>query len=132
MTDAGLTGYAQMETQPHVAAAIVQAPGEASGFFSGLRSLAVGEDPLQVERLWDRLYRGSFYFGRRGAVLQAISGVDIACWDILGKHSGLPVATLLGGRRRDESFLTRVRCSVRPLRQRAKPPNAMQLRAYRR
>ncbi|MCW2950994.1 MAG: mandelate racemase/muconate lactonizing enzyme family protein [Conexibacter sp.] len=100
-TDEGVTGYAQMETQPHVVQAIVGAPGEASGFFSGLRALAVGSDPLQVEDLWDRLFKGSFYFGRRGAVLQAISGIDIACWDIIGKATGLPVATLLGGKRRD-------------------------------
>jgi L-alanine-DL-glutamate epimerase-like enolase superfamily enzyme len=100
-TDEGLTGVAQLETQPHVAAAIVNAPGEASGFFSGLRALAVGQDPLQIEPLWDRLFLGSFYFGRRGAVLQAISGIDIACWDLFGKATGLPVAVLLGGRRRD-------------------------------
>ena len=100
-TDEGLTGISQVETQPHVAAAIVGAPGEASGMFSGLRALAVGQEPLQVEPLWDRLFVGSFYFGRRGAALQAISGIDIACWDILGKATGLPVAVLLGGRRRE-------------------------------
>jgi L-alanine-DL-glutamate epimerase-like enolase superfamily enzyme len=100
-TDDGLTGCAQIESQPDVIAAIVGAPGEGSGFFSGLRALALGEDPLQVEQLWDRLFLGSFYFGRRGAVLQAISGIDIACWDILGKYTDLPVSTLLGGKRRD-------------------------------
>jgi L-alanine-DL-glutamate epimerase-like enolase superfamily enzyme len=102
-TDEGITGCGQIETQPHVVAAAVGAPGEASGFFSGLRSLALGEDPLQVEALWDRLFRGSFYFGRRGAVMQAISGIDIACWDILGKATGMPIATLLGGKRRDSA-----------------------------
>ena len=100
-TDEGITGVAQMETQPHVARSIVEAPGEASGLFSGLKALAVGEDPLQIEALWDRLFRGSFYFGRRGAVMQVISGIDIACWDILGKTCNLPVSTLLGGRRRE-------------------------------
>jgi L-rhamnonate dehydratase len=100
-TDEGIQGHAQIETQPHVVEAIVGAHGEASGFFSGLRSLALGEDPRDVEALWDRLFLGSFYFGRRGATLQAISGIDIACWDILGKATGLPVATLLGGKRRD-------------------------------
>jgi len=101
-TDEGISGVAQMETQPHIASAIVGAPGETTGMFSGLRSLAVGQDPLQVERLWDRLFLGSFYYGRRGAALQAISGIDIACWDILGKATGLPVSTLLGGRRRED------------------------------
>jgi hypothetical protein len=44
-TDEDLTGISQVETQPHVAAAIVEAPGKASGFFSGLRALAIGQDP---------------------------------------------------------------------------------------
>jgi L-alanine-DL-glutamate epimerase-like enolase superfamily enzyme len=100
-TDAGLSGYAQVESQPHVVREIIRAPGEGSGVFSGLRALAVGEDPCQVERLWDKLFIGSFYYGRRGAVLQAISGIDIACWDIFGKATGLPISTLLGGRRRE-------------------------------
>lgn len=100
-TDNGISGVSQIESQPGVARAIVDAPGEASGFFSGLRSLAIGQDPLQVEALWQRLYIGSFYFGRHGAALQAISGIDIACWDIMGKYFGAPIATLLGGKRRD-------------------------------
>lgn len=100
-TDESITGYSQIESQPHVAAAIVGAPGEASGLFSGLKALALGQDPMQVEPLWSRLYQGSYYYGRRGAVVQAISGVDLACWDIIGKATGLPVATLLGGKRRD-------------------------------
>jgi L-rhamnonate dehydratase len=100
-TDAGIEGWGQVETQPHVVKAIVDAPGEGSGVFSGLRSLALGEDPCQVERLWDKLFLGSFYYGRRGAALQAISGIDLACWDIFGKHTGLPVSVLLGGRRRE-------------------------------
>jgi L-alanine-DL-glutamate epimerase-like enolase superfamily enzyme len=100
-TDEGITGVAQVETQPDVAAAVVGAPVDSAQIFSGLRTLAVGEDPLQVERLWDRLFTGSYYYGRRGAVLQAISGIDIACWDILGNATGLPVSTLLGGRRRE-------------------------------
>jgi L-rhamnonate dehydratase len=99
-TDGGISGYAQVESQPHVLSAAVDAPGEASGLFSGLRSLAIGENPCEVEPLWDKLFLGSFYFGRRGVVLQAISGIDIACWDIFGKATGLPVSTLLGGRRR--------------------------------
>lgn len=98
-TDEGISGISQIESQPGVASAIVDAPGETSGFFSGLRALAVGQDPLQIEALWERLYLGSFYFGRHGAALQAISGIDIACWDIIGKHFGVPVATLLGGQR---------------------------------
>jgi L-alanine-DL-glutamate epimerase-like enolase superfamily enzyme len=100
-TDAGLVGWSDVETQPHIAKAVVEAPASGSGMFEGLRELAVGEDPFEVERLWDRLYRGSIYYGRRGAAIQAISGIDIACWDIIGKTTGQPVYKLLGAGYRD-------------------------------
>jgi L-rhamnonate dehydratase len=100
-TDAGLVGWADVETQPHVAKAVVEAPVSGSGMFEGLRELAVGEDPFQVERLWDKLYRGSIYYGRRGAAIQAISGIDIACWDLMGKATGRPIYQLLGAGYRD-------------------------------
>jgi L-rhamnonate dehydratase len=100
-TDAGLVGWSDVETQPHVAKAVVEAPVSGSGMFEGLRELAVGEDPFEVERLWDKLYRGSIYYGRRGAALQAISGIDIACWDIMGKATERPIYQLLGAGYRD-------------------------------
>lgn len=101
-TDAGITGYADLETQPHVARTIVHAPsdGSAPGFL-GLRSVLVGEDPFEVERLWHKMYMGSVYYGRRGAVLQVISGIDIALWDIVGKRVGQPIYKLLGAGYRD-------------------------------
>src|SRR5579863_9002669 len=74
-TDAGITGYADLETQPHVARAIVNAPSEGSvAGFHGLGSVLVGEDPFEVERLWHKMYMGSVYYGWRGAVMQVISG----------------------------------------------------------
>jgi L-rhamnonate dehydratase len=100
-TDAGLVGWSDVETQPHVVKAIVEAPASGSGMFEGLRELAVGEDPFEVERLWDKLYRGSIYYGRRGAAIQAISGIDIACWDLIGKATGRPIYQLLGAGYRD-------------------------------
>jgi L-rhamnonate dehydratase len=97
-TDAGITGYADLETQPHVARAIVDAPSEGSvAGFHGLRSVLLGEDPFEVERLWHKMYMGSVYYGRRGSVMQVISGIDIALWDILGKSVRQPVYKLLGG-----------------------------------
>lgn len=100
-TDAGIDGWAEAETQPHALKAVIEAPGDGSGLFDGLRHLLVGEDPFGVDRLWDKLYTGSIYYGRRGVVLQAISAIDIACHDILGKALKLPVHALLGGARRD-------------------------------
>jgi L-alanine-DL-glutamate epimerase-like enolase superfamily enzyme len=96
-TDAGITGYSDLETQPQVARAIVEAPGEGNApGFQGLRHLLLGEDPFEVERLWHKLYMGSVYYGRRGVAIQVISGIDIALWDIIGKALHQPVYKLLG------------------------------------
>ena len=100
-TAVGLTGYSDMETAASVAKACVDAPkwsdAEGMEFMDGLRSLLLGENPLEVERLWYRRYRGTGYYGRRGVVMQAISAIDIALWDIGGKFYGQPVLILLGG-----------------------------------
>jgi len=104
-TDAGITGYSDMETCASVAKACVDAPrwSEEEGMecFDGLATLLVGENPLEVERLWYRMYRGSIYYGRRGVAIQAISAIDIALWDICGKCYGQPIHILLGGKWRD-------------------------------
>src|SRR5678809_1077219 len=91
-----------METQQHVLKAAIEAPKDASGVFSGLRSMLIGEDPFAVDRLWDKLFTGSIYYGRRGVVMQAISGIDIACYDIMGKALNVPIHALLGGARREK------------------------------
>ncbi|HWN22703.1 MAG TPA: mandelate racemase/muconate lactonizing enzyme family protein, partial [Gaiellaceae bacterium] len=57
--------------------------------------------PLDVERLWDRMYRSVIYVGRRGIAIHAISGIDIALWDLKGKALGRPVCELLGTPVRD-------------------------------
>ncbi|HUQ92259.1 MAG TPA: mandelate racemase/muconate lactonizing enzyme family protein [Bryobacteraceae bacterium] len=104
-TDAGLCGYSDMETCASVAKACVDAPrwSQEDGMecFDGLASLLVGQNPLEVERLWYRMYRGSIYYGRRGVAIQAISAIDIALWDICGKAYNQPIHILLGGKYRD-------------------------------
>ncbi len=100
-TDEGLIGWSDVETAPHVAAAVVSAPESGAGMFEGLRALVVGEDPFEVERLWDKIYRGTIYYGRRGVAMQVLSGFDIACHDLMGKATGRPLHKLLGGARRD-------------------------------
>lgn len=101
-TDTGIVGYADLETQPHVAKAIVNAPSEGSVVgFKGLRAVLLGEDPFDVERLWHEMYMASVYYGRRGAAMQVISGIDIALWDIIGKKLKMPIHKLLGGAFRD-------------------------------
>jgi L-alanine-DL-glutamate epimerase-like enolase superfamily enzyme len=104
-TDAGITGYSDMETAASVAKAAVEAPRWSEPgveAFDGLASLIVGENPLEVERLWYKMYRGSIYYGRRGVAIQAISAIDIALWDIMGKFYQQPIHILLGGKWRDK------------------------------
>jgi L-rhamnonate dehydratase len=99
-TDEGFTGWSDVETQPHVARAILEAPSGGQIGFEGLRSALVGEDPLERERLWQKMYRYQAYYGRQGAGMHLISGVDIALWDIAGKAFGQAVCKLLGAKYR--------------------------------
>jgi len=101
-TDEGIIGWSDVETAPHVAMSIISAPKTGSELFEGLKNLAVGEDPFEVERLWDKIYRGMIYYGRRGAAIQVLSGFDIACHDIIGKATGRPLYKILGAGYRDK------------------------------
>src|SRR5437660_3988880 len=99
-TDAGITGYSDMETSAPVAKAAVDAPSwsePGTECFEGLASLVIGENPLEPERLWYKMYRGSIYYGRRGVAIQAISAIAIALWDIMGNVYQQPIHILLGG-----------------------------------
>ena len=60
-----------------------------------------GEDPTNVERIWDQMWRATTNYGRKGLPLQAISAVDLAIWDLLGKLRDEPVYSLLGGKTKD-------------------------------
>ena len=62
-----------------------------------LSRLLVGQDAAEIEGLWDRLFRASLPYGRKGSALHAISAIDIALWDIAGKSVGKPVYELFGG-----------------------------------
>jgi L-rhamnonate dehydratase len=99
-TDEGITGVGEVDSAPEAVAALVNAPGS-HAIAHSLRQLLVGEDPLDVERLWERMYRGVIFVGRRGIAIHAISGIDIALWDIKGKALGKPVCELLGERRHE-------------------------------
>jgi L-alanine-DL-glutamate epimerase-like enolase superfamily enzyme len=99
-TDEGITGWSDVETQPHVGRAIVEAPSGGQVGFESLRAALLGEDPLQHERLWQKMYRSMAYYGRQGAGMQMLSGADVACWDIAGKALGQPIWRLLGAKYR--------------------------------
>jgi L-rhamnonate dehydratase len=100
-TDEGLTGWADVETLAPAAVAIIAGQGMSALGFCTLGELLLGENPLDVERLWDKLYVGSAYYGRRGIAMQCISAIDNCLWSIRAEAAGVSLARLLGGRRRD-------------------------------
>ena len=99
-TDEGITGIGEVDSAPEAVQALVHQRGS-HAVATGLRDALIGEDPLDVERLWDRMYRSVIYVGRRGIAIHAISGIDIALWDLKGKALGRPVCELLGTPVRD-------------------------------
>lgn len=87
-TDRGLTGY-----------------GVGGGGLAGihvvrtvLRDLLLGQDPEAIDKLWQAMYQATLPFGRKGIAIMALSGVDLALWDLRGKAARSPVAVLLGGK----------------------------------
>jgi L-alanine-DL-glutamate epimerase-like enolase superfamily enzyme len=100
-TDEGLTGWADAETLAPAAVAVIAGQGMAVFGFKTLAELLIGENPLDVERLWDKLYIGSAYYGRRGLAMQCISAIDNCLWSIRAQAAGVSLARLLGARRRD-------------------------------
>lgn len=88
-TDAGHVGLGNAALAPLVTKACID---------TYLRPQLIGADPWDVEVLWQRMYRRTLAFGRKGVGMVAISAVDIALWDLLGKAAGQPVYRLLGGR----------------------------------
>ncbi|MBM3726017.1 MAG: hypothetical protein FJW40_11405 [Acidobacteria bacterium] len=86
-TDAGITGYG------------LGGGGTASLHLidNHLKHLFLGANPLNIELLWDQTFASTSFYGRRGLPVMALSGLDLALWDIAGKHAGVPVHRLLGG-----------------------------------
>merc|ERR1719476_355808 len=60
-----------------------------------------GQDPRNIELIWDQMHRATINYGRKGLPIQALSAVDLALWDALGKLRGEPVYQLLGGKTKD-------------------------------
>lgn len=93
----GTVGVGEVDSAPLVAKAVVEA--EPSHLIArGLRSILLGRNPLDVDVCWHAMVEQTCYFSG-GATMHAISGVDIALWDLAGQVLGLPVARLLGGAR---------------------------------
>lgn len=90
-TDEGVHGLGGVFTNPGLVQAALQV----------LEPLYRGENALEPERVSEKLHQHTFWMGRGGAITHAISGIDIALWDILGKATGQPAGRLLGGRYRE-------------------------------
>jgi L-rhamnonate dehydratase len=99
-TDEGIVGIGEVDSAPEAVQALISRRSSHSNAAS-FHELLVGEDPSDIERLWKKMYRGLIYIGRRGIALHAMSGIDIALWDIKGKERGVPVSELIGGRKRE-------------------------------
>lgn len=95
-TDAGIVGVGEVDSSSLVAKAIIEAP-LSHKICRGLAECVLGQDPFEIDRLIHRMYEGSIFFGRQGAAIHAMSGVEIALWDIVGKATKQPVYKLLGG-----------------------------------
>ena len=96
-TDEGIVGIGEVDASPTVIKALIDMHSSHDSSL-GFKRILLGEDPLQIRRLWDRMYEGTIAVGRRGVGVMAIGAIDIALWDIAGKHYGQPVWKLLGGR----------------------------------
>ena len=101
MADDGTIGIGECDSVPAVIRVLVEMPPSHSKAW-GLRDVLVGQEAGDIEALWDRMYGLAYHHGRRGAVIHAMSGIDIALWDMKGKAEGKPVSELLDGRRRDK------------------------------
>jgi L-rhamnonate dehydratase len=91
-TDEGVTGLGVVGVGREAHLAVIE---------NDLKQVVIGEDPFEVEKLWTKMYRISIPYGRKGIVVECISGIDIALWDIMGKVTGQPVYNLLGGKTRE-------------------------------
>jgi L-rhamnonate dehydratase len=94
-TDDGITGLGEVDSSPEVVRAVIGAP-RSHRLCTGLAQAIIGQDPRDVTGLWERMYRASVWYGRRGVAIHALSGIDLALWDIAGKAAGQPVHRLLG------------------------------------
>lgn len=92
-TDCGLVGIGNVALAPRIAKAIID---------QYLTPLVMGHDPFDYEYLWQRMYRSTHAWGRKGIAMAAISAIDIALWDLMGKATNRPVFKLLGGRTKEK------------------------------
>jgi L-alanine-DL-glutamate epimerase-like enolase superfamily enzyme len=122
LTDEGVTGWGSVFSNDELVHAALAV----------LEPLYRGENPLEPERVSEKLHANTFWMGRGGTITHAISGIDIAMWDILGKVTGQPVGRLLGGRFRDRvlPYASLLMCEPERMAERLLPVAAQGFRAF--
>ncbi|HVZ15372.1 MAG TPA: mandelate racemase/muconate lactonizing enzyme family protein, partial [Bauldia sp.] len=99
-TDEGIVGLGEVVSSSYIGRAIIEAPKSAPRRH-GLAAVLIGKDPLDPVARWHDMYEASRWYGRAGAALHVISGIDTALWDIVGRAQGKSVADVWG-RKRDK------------------------------
>ncbi|MGO8719875.1 MAG: mandelate racemase/muconate lactonizing enzyme family protein [Acidobacteriaceae bacterium] len=99
--DNGVYGLGETDAPPNVMAALLETP-TAHIWSRSVSEILLGQNPLEVEALWDKLYEGTIYHARRGLGIMLMSAIDIALHDLRGKLLGVPAYQLLGGAARAE------------------------------
>jgi L-alanine-DL-glutamate epimerase-like enolase superfamily enzyme len=95
LTDEGIEGIGQVELPAMIAKSFIKTKEWESYWSPGLERILLNEDPLNVERLWQKMYASMWLYGRRGAGIAVLTGIDTALWDIKGKLLGRPVYDLI-------------------------------------
>jgi L-alanine-DL-glutamate epimerase-like enolase superfamily enzyme len=106
----GRYGFGEADAPAEVVKSFLTMP-TAHLWSRNISEVLVGEDPVEIAALWQKAYDGTFWPGRRGLGIHAISAVDIALHDLAGKQLGLPAYTLMGGARRER---LRPYCTIYP------------------
>ena len=111
-TNDGITGWGEAFCQglepPEISASVIE---------NSLKELIISENPLDIEKIWFKMYNQTRDFGRKGSVISGISAIDIALWDIAGKYNKKPIYQLIGGsfRKKIKNYATgfyRIKLSI--------------------
>lgn len=121
-TDAGLVGIGNAALAPRVTKQVID---------TYLQPILLGQNPFDSEYLWQHMYRRTMAFGRKGIGMVAISAVDIALWDLLGKATNQPVFRLLGGKTKQKIPVYASRLYSQPLEALAKEAQQYKDQGYR-
>ncbi len=121
-TDSGHVGIGNAALSPQITKQVIDLY---------LKPLLIGKDPFDYEFLWQHMYRQTMAFGRKGIAMVAISAVDIALWDLMGKATGQPVFKLLGGRTKQKIHVYASRLYSQPLKELAAEAELYKAQGYR-